>query len=309
MDGMVNKMIKTLANYTNGNYNVILMEDGSKFRMNNEDHFEPAFAESYDIKITSVCTGSNCEYCYEGCGPEGKHADLNQSFFNTIHPGTEIAINGNDLSHPGLPDFLRRMRNRKVIVNMTVNQIHFEKYFDTLKEWASNKMIWGLGISLVNPTTSFIEKAKQFPNAIIHVINGIVSVPQLEMLADNGFKLLILGYKKLCRGEDYYDIYSYLVEAMQEDLKQYLFTEIIPQNWFSIISFDNLALEQLNVREHVDKEAWEKNYLGEDGFASFYIDAVDGTFAKNSVAPANERYPIMNNVDDMFNFIRSKTND
>lgn len=302
-------MLKVLASYTNSNYNVMLMEDGTKLRMNNEDHFKPAFAESYDIKITSVCTGSNCEYCYEGCGPKGKHADLNQPFFDTIHSGTEIAINGNDLSHPELFDFLQRMKNRGVIVNMTVNQIHFEKYFDILKAWMNDKLIWGLGVSLVEPTTKFIMMMKQIPNAIIHVINGIVTVPQLIKLADNNFKVLILGYKQLQRGKDYYESNSFYVGELQRDLNKTLFDEIIPQNWFKIISFDNLALEQLNVREHVNGEAWEKNYLGEDGQFSFYIDAVDGTFAKNSVAPANERYSIMDNVDDMFNFIRSKCND
>ena len=302
-------MLKVLANYTNGNYNVMLMEDGTKLRMSNEDHFEPAFAESYDIKITSVCTGSNCEYCYEGCGPKGKYAALNQPFFDTIHPGTEIAINGNDLSHPELFDFLQRMKNRSVIVNMTVNQIHFEKYFDILKAWMNDKLIWGLGVSLVEPTTKFIMMMKQIPNAIIHVINGIVTVPQLIKLADNNFKVLILGYKQLQRGKDYYESNSFYVGELQRDLNKTLFDEIIPQNWFNNISFDNLALEQLNVREHVNREAWEKNYLGEDGQFSFYIDAVDGTFAKNSVAPANARYSIMDNVDDMFNFIRSKRND
>lgn len=302
-------MLKVLASYTNGNYNVMLMEDGTKFRMSNGNHFDPAFAESYDIKITSVCSGSNCEYCYEGCGPKGKHADLNQPFFNTIHPGTEIAINGNDLSHPELFDFLQQMKNRGVIVNMTVNQIHFEKYFDILKAWMNDKLIWGLGVSLVEPTTKFIMMMKQIPNAIIHVINGIVTVSQLIKLADNNFKVLILGYKQLQRGKDYYESNSFYVGELQRDLNKTLFDEIIPQKWFSIISFDNLALDQLNVREHVNEKAWEKNYLGEDGQFSFYIDAVDGTFAKNSVAPANERYPIMDNVDDMFNFIRSKRND
>ena len=302
-------MLKVLASYTNGNYNVMLMEDGTKFRMSNGNHFDPAFAESYDIKITSVCSGSNCEYCYEGCGPKGKHADLNQPFFNTIHPGTEIAINGNDLSHPELFDFLQQMKNRGVIVNMTVNQIHFEKYFDILKAWMNDKLIWGLGVSLVEPTTKFIMMMKQIPNAIIHVINGIVTVSQLIKLADNNFKVLILGYKQLQRGKDYYESNSLYVGELQRDLNKTLFDEIIPQKWFSIISFDNLALDQLNVREHVNEKAWEKNYLGEDGQFSFYIDAVDGTFAKNSVAPANERYPIMDNVDDMFNFIRSKRND
>lgn len=301
-------MIKMLANYTNGNYNVILLENGSKFRATNDDEFKPDFAESYDICITKYCDGA-CGFCYEGCGLNGVHADLSLSFFDTIHPGTEIAINGNDLSHSGLYDFLKKMQKRKVIVNMTVNQKHFEKYFEILKSWTDNKLIWGLGISLVEPTNSFIKKVRQIPNAIIHVINGVVTVPQLIKLADNNFKILVLGYKQLQRGKDYYEDNSFLIGELQRDLEDYLFDEIISQNWFNVISFDNLALEQLDVRAHVSEADWNKNYMGADGEFSFYIDAVEGTFAKNSVAPDNERYPLMNNVDDMFNFIRSKNND
>lgn len=298
-------MNKVLDYYVNGNYNVMIMENGTKIRFTNAEEFRPAFAESHDICITKECDGG-CSFCYEGCSPMGKHAELDQPFFNTFHHGTEIAINGNDLTHPGLINFLDRMKKQRVIVNMTVNQKHFEKNFDKLKEWSDKELIRGLGISLVNPTEEFNEMVRQFPNAIIHVINGVVTIPQLKMLADNNFKLLILGYKKLQRGKDYYEANSSLVTILQEEMKNYLFSEIIPQNWFGIISFDNLALEQLDVHEHVDEATWNKTYLGEDGHFSFYIDAVTGTFARNSVAPANERYPIMDNVNDMFNFIREK---
>lgn len=298
-------MNKTLNSYINGNYHVMIMEDGTKIRFSNAEKFEPAFAEAHDICITKRCDGG-CAFCYEGCSLEGKHADLNQPFFNTLHPGTEIAINGNDLTHPDLFNFLERMKKQRVIVNMTVNQKHFERHFAQLKEWTDKRLIWGLGISLVDPTENFVKEVRQIPNAIIHVINGIVSIPQLEMLADNNFKLLILGYKKLQRGKDYLENNESLVTTLQWEMSEYLFDEIIPQNWFKIISFDNLALEQLNVREHVDEDTWNKSYLGEDGFASFYIDAVAGTFSKNSVAPANERYPIMDNIDDMFHFIQER---
>lgn len=300
-------MNRVIDCYKNGNYNVVIMENGTKIRSTDEDEFKPAFAESHDICITKECDGG-CDFCYEGCSPTGKHADLNQPFFDTLHPGTEIAINGNDLTHPALPNFLERMKKQGVIVNMTVNQRHFEKYFSKLKAWTDRKLIWGLGISLVEPTEKFIGKVKLFPNAIIHVINGIVTVPQLTMLADNNFKLLILGYKKLQRGETYFEKNISLVNTFQKEMKDYLFTEVIPQNWFSVVSFDNLALEQLDVRGRVSEDTWNKTYLGEDGFASYYIDAVAGTFAKNSVALANERYPIMDNVDDMFNYLKEKKN-
>lgn len=72
-------MIKMLANYTNGNYNVILLEDGSKFRATGDNDFKPAFAESYDICITKYCDGA-CSFCYEGCSTNGVHADLSLPF-------------------------------------------------------------------------------------------------------------------------------------------------------------------------------------------------------------------------------------
>ena len=44
--------------------------------------------------------------------------------------------------------------------------------------------------------------------------------------------------------------------------------------------------------------------MGNDSEYTFYIDMVEGTFAKNSLSM--DRYPIMDNIDDMFNFIRKK---
>ena len=47
-----------------------------------------------------------------------------------------------------------------------------------------NKLIHGLGISLRNPDDEFINLVKQYPNAVIHVINGICSPEQFEKLAE-----------------------------------------------------------------------------------------------------------------------------
>ena len=43
--------------------------------------------------------------------------------------------------------------------------------------------------------------------------------------------------------------------------------------------------------------------MGDDGNYTFYIDMVDGTFGKNSLA--TERYPIMDSIDEMFQKILS----
>ena len=293
-----------IGKYKNGNYNVTLLSDGTKIRETKDDHFNPAFAENCDVKITDKCDGG-CPFCYEGCTTNGRHGDiLNYKFLDTLHPYTELAINGNDLSHPDLGAFMVKMKEKKVILNMTVNQIHFEKHFDYIRSLVNDGYIYGLGVSLKEPTDEFIEKITQFPNAVIHVINGVVSVHDLTRLASYNLKILILGYKHLRRGESYYEQNDEFVNTLQEDLDKYLFPEIINNGWFNVVSFDNLAIKQLHVQEHLPKEQWEEFYMGDDGNYTFYIDMVDGTFGKNSLA--TERYPIMDNIDDMFNKIKGE---
>ena len=291
-------MLKLLEVYKNGNYLVKIFSDGTKIRETEDDKFIPSFAENCDVKITDKCDGG-CPFCYEGCIPNGRHGDiLNYKFLDTLYPYTELAINGNDLSHPDLIPFMQKMKEKKIILNMTVNQIHFERPFDTIKEWINDGLIHGLGVSLKEPTDEFIEMITQFPNAVIHVINGVVSVCDLIRLAGYDLKVLILGYKNLRRGESYYEQNDEIVNALQEDLDKYLFPEIINTGWFKVVSFDNLAIKQLNVQKHLPEEQWEEFYMGDDGNYTFYIDMVDGTFGKNSLT--TERYPIMDSIGGMF---------
>lgn len=292
-----------IGKYKNGNYVVTLLSDGTKIRETKDDKFIPSFAEGFDMKITDKCDGG-CPFCYEGCTPNGRHGDiLNYKFLDTLHSYTELAINGNDLSHPDLVPFMHKMRDKKIILNMTVNQIRFEKHFNVIKEWIDEGLIYGLGVSLKEPTDKFINMITQLSNAVIHVINGVVSVHDLFRLAGHNLKVLILGYKNLRRGESYYEQNDKIVNALQEDLDKYLFPEIIDKSWFKVVSFDNLAIKQLHVQEHLPKEQWEEFYMGDDGNYTFYIDMVDGTFSKNSLT--TERYPIMDSIDGMFQKILS----
>ena len=290
-----------LGRYQNGNYTVCMYDNGTKIRFNNDSYFKPTFAENCDVKITDKCDGG-CPFCYEGCTPNGKHGDiLNSKFLDTLHPYTELAINGNDLSHPDLVPFMYKMKEKKIILNMTVNQIHFERHFDTIKEWVDDKLIYGLGISLKEPTNEFVNKVKQIPNAVIHIINGIFSSSDYEILKDNGLKVLILGYKHLRRGTDYYNSHDNEIQKKMSWLHGKL-GEML--NHFEVVSFDNLGIMQLQVKRFLTEEEWESFYMGDDGNYTFYIDMVDGTFGKNSLATT--RYPIMDNIDDMFNKIKGE---
>ena len=293
--------MKILGEYKNGNYTVKMYDNGTKVRFNNLDYFKPAFAENCDVKITDKCDGG-CPFCYEGCTQNGRHGDImNPNFLDTLHPYTELAINGNDLSHPDLVPFMYKMQEKKIILNMTVNQIHFERHFDIIKEWVEQKLIYGLGVSLRNPTDEFIRKIQQIPNAVIHVINGIFSEDDFKMLNNNGLKILILGYKHLRRGTDYYNSHDEDVKNKMSWLYDHL-GHVITK--FDVTSFDNLAIEQLQVKRFLTEEEWEQFYMGDDGNYTFYIDLVDGVFGKNSLAV--DRYPIMDNIDDMFNKIKGE---
>ena len=124
----VNKM-KLLGMYRNGNFTTTLFSDGTKIRETKEDEFVPDFAESMDVKITNQCD-MGCPFCHENSTINGKHGDiLNEKFINTLHPYQEVAIGGGDVtSHPDLIPFLRKLKERKIIANITVNQIQTKTY-------------------------------------------------------------------------------------------------------------------------------------------------------------------------------------
>ena len=167
-------IIKRIADYQNGNLHTILMSDGTKIHTTEDDEFNPSFAESMDIHISSMCD-NECPMCYANCTRFGQFGDLDMEWISTLHPGTELAANLNFPIHPDFYDFANRIKDSGVILNITINQKHFEQYGFIVKDLYDNDLIKGLGISLTNATKSFVEKVKEYPNAVIHVINGIFS--------------------------------------------------------------------------------------------------------------------------------------
>lgn len=293
--------MKLIGSYKNGNYITLIFDDGTKIRKTDDDEFIPAFAENCDIKITDYCD-MGCPMCHENSTKDGVHGDINMEFLDNLHPYTELSIGGgNALSHPQLIPFLEKLKKQKVIANITVNQMHFEKNQELIEELFKKDLVKGLGVSLVNPTDEFISLIKKYPTAVIHTINGILSKEQIEKLEDNDLKLLILGYKNFRRGTDYLTTNFDTIKEKQEFLYNYL-EEMLKH--FKLISFDNLALEQLQVKRLLSEKEWEEFYMGDDGTMTFYIDLVKQEFALNSTS--TERYPIMSNIDDMFNKIKER---
>lgn len=297
--------MRILGRYKNGNITTTILDDGTKIRRTEDDEFRPLYAENCDVKITDHCDGG-CQFCYEGCTPLGKHGDiLNDTFINSLHPYTELALNGNDLSHPYLIAFLSKLKEKKVIANLTVNQIHFERLYYFIKELLDKKLIWGLGISLREPTDAFINLVKTIPNAVIHTINGILTENDLNRLANHDLKILILGYKTTGRGLEYRS--NNLGELMKNTTYLGLMLPVIvKEGWFKNLSFDNLAIKQLDVKRLMSEEEWERFYMGDDGTFTFYIDLVNQTFSKNSVIAKVKSIPINGmTIDEMFEVVKS----
>lgn len=292
-------MLKLLNQYENGNYSVEIYSDGTKVRYSNGNEFIAQFPENIDLKITNYCD-AGCAYCHENSTKQGLHGEFNQDFFRSLRSGTELAIGGgNALEHPQLIEFLTVMKEQGVICNLTVNQIHFMRSFNFVQYLVEKELIKGLGVSFMRHDEACISKMKQLKNIVLHVINGIINESDLIRLAENDLKVLILGYKVLRRGKDYY---NESVEKKKQSLKENI-ANLIPK--FNVISFDNLALEQLEIKSILSEQEWNKCYMGEDGSHTMYIDLVEQEFALSSTSL--KRHKLNKTIDEMFKVVKEES--
>ena len=294
-----------ITTYKNGNTWTTIYEDGTKEHFTLDDEFEFAFSESCDVQI-SQCCDNGCEFCYYGCTPNGKHARLlGWKFFVSMRPYTEIAINLQRPLPPDLGAFLFLMHQHSIICNVTINQNHFmdTKIRKELDIWVRQGFIKGIGVSLTNPKQDgFIDEIKKYPNVVIHVIAGVTSPEDIGCLMGHDLKLLILGYKTTGRGMQYhFDNYTYIndnIEWLESSIGDIL-------NGFKVVSFDNLAIKQLHIKDKLNEKEWETFYGGDDGTVTFFIDLVKGVFARNSLSQIT--YPIGDKtMDEMFEIIKKE---
>ena len=298
-----------IAEYQNGNVRVIRFSDGTVIRYSDDDEFNFAFPENMDVKICDRCD-RNCKMCHEGSTPNGELGDImNAAWVDTIHPFTEIALGGgNVFEHPDFIPFLKKLKEKQVYANVTVNQVHFMQNLDILEVLSNMGWIRGIGVSLVNPTEDLFKALQKFPNAVVHVIAGILDEGSLAKLMEYGkdLKVLILGYKRIRRGEDYYkkDLENYKETGFGQtvDWRIGMLERMLPMTFkaFKVVSFDCLAIEQLHVKKYLPQQVWDQFYQGDDGTMTFYIDMVNNQFAESSTAPFTERYPVLSGVDEMF---------
>ena len=288
--------------YENGNVTVTIDDtDGTRVCCTDDDEFKFKFPTNIDVTISHKCD-NGCPYCYLGCTEDGEFGDImGAKFIETLHPYTELAFNLNFPCHPYIIPWLNKIKDQKVFANATVSQKHFMEHESFISQLVNAKLIYGLGVSYnFDISDEFIKRIKKYPNAVIHVIAGAVCPEDLDYLARNGLKILILGYKEQGRGIDYINKFP---QHIRDNLK-WLESGIMDMiNEFKVVSFDNLAVEQLNIKDKLPKSMWEQFYHGDDGSSTFAIDIVDQTYSISS-SDTELTWQIEDNIDDMFMNVR-----
>lgn len=287
-----------IADYQNGNYRVRLYSDGTRVMRSDEDVFRAIFPDNMDLKITDHCDG-NCPMCHESSTVYGAHARLDAAFLTSLHAGTELAIGGGDaFSHPGLENFLRRMKAQGVICNITVNERHLPRYADRILRFWEEGLLYGLGISVRELSEETVRFASLYPHAVLHAICGVTDAEKLLAVPAENLRLLVLGYKLHGRGKDYFS------PAVLYGIADFSRRLPLLCRKYAVVSFDNLALTQLRVRERVSEDTWNAAFCGGDGTDNLYADLVRGVFALSS--RADETFPLLPTAEEMLAFLHEK---
>lgn len=320
------KMYKIIKNdsfktYRNGNYDVsISLRDGTKIRDNHRDDnlFDAEFPECADICITSYCD-IGCPFCYMDCNETGRHVRFHEmvNVLDTFHPWTEVALGGGSpILHPDLETILEFFKKKNVIPSITVHWKHLVDKAFTVEELVNRKLLYGIGVSTPCYDDRIVDiiKKRNMKNAVIHAIAGIMSGDDLRLYLKKGMKVLILGYKDMGRGK-ISPVESGNIRKKTEDMKSVVSEWVYGENSSGLVSFDNLALKQLDIKNIVSEEMWNRSYMGDDGLdgdltsASMYIDFVDKFFARNSISSKRHDFGDIKNVDDMFKILKGENHE
>lgn len=298
--------MNVIADYKNGNFRTVLYDDGTKIRETEDDEFLPEYPDCMDITISKKCN-NGCEYCYMKCAPDGDHADI-EAYYTLLRDmpsGMEVAINLNSEPNPQLIEFLALMYAQGVFVNVTLHERDFMRCVPLLKDLTRRELVRGIGVSYTGETDTdeFIAAVKEFPNAVIHTIAGLITEDTINNLGGHGLKLLILGYKIVGRGRGFYWKYS---DDVKDGIK-WLSGQIMNiADKFAVISFDGLAIKQLELKKLFATE-YSKFYQGDEGEFTFYLDLVDGYYAVNSLSCEHFDIEPGQTIKDMFQHVRKVT--
>lgn len=288
-----------LGKYNNGGTEVLIYADGTKVRRTLSDA-PPLQPETMDVKITNYCD-MGCSWCHESSTTKGKHGDLEllTEKLDELSPYTELAIGGGDpLSHPGAVKFIN---DNKFINNLTINSGHIPRY----REILCDLNVRGVGVSLSTTNPQKIEELLELQNnlhVVFHVIIGITSKDEILKLYDMGVeKILLLGYKTFGLGKKFIKSHDDLINDNILTLKEGFHNGEF-KNVRGVISFDNLAIDQLEIEKCYPESFWKSRYMGDDFTYSMYVDAVQGKYSPTSRSSNRVSWDQMNLLEYFQNF-------
>ena len=298
--------MKLLNKYKDGNIKVEIFDDGTRI-IDIPDGEEPdlEFPLSMDFKITNWCD-QMCPMCHEKSNPEGQPGDImNLKFIDGLQAGTEMALGGGKVtSHPQLKEFLQKLKKQGVLPSITVHQNEFVDKATFINELIEEDLIYGLGVSFLTKYDMLWKAVSENENAVVHLITGIHGKDVFDYLAQFNCKILILGYKNWGRGAELLkntkmgqDIED-KINWLKENLSKYM-------SKFKVVSFDNLALNQLDVKRNLTEDQWNEFYQGNDGTMTMYVDGVKQEFARTSTSPT--RYKLKDTIEEMFEVVKNET--
>lgn len=301
---------QVLHDYYNGNAHIVIYKDGTRTTEFDENEgLKLDYPLNVDIRLMTKCdfgynptTGKSvCSFCHESARTDGKECDYNVLLdtLKDLPKGVEIAIGINDLTD-GLESFLKSCLENCWIVNGTINQGALAKKSnqERLKGWIEQDLLKGVGISYRPRMPKMPKWLLDYSNTVVHVINGIDDFNEVKQLHLQGVKkILVLGEKDFGfnKGNVKLDSPSHIEwEKHILELTKY----------YQVVNFDNLALEQLKIKEKISEDFWQELYQGEH---SFYINAVDQYFAPSSrSAILNVSFEDMS-IKDYFYMIENQT--
>lgn len=294
---------RLLNSRLNGGYVISIFDDGTKLR-SQAYPVPPIFPESIDLKITDYCD-AGCPWCHERSTRRGTHADLEKvrAFVEQLPAGTELAIGGgNPLSHPEFEEILSICVDNGVIANVTVNERHLEAEESRLESLMERRRIFGLGLSKsAYPCGLFGSRLIRHPRTVVHIINGITNVRDTLRMVNEWrvSRVLVLGYKSFGLGPTYQERYPHRIATNLSEWRMQV-GRVLGSG--ALVSFDNLAIEQLMIRQRVSPALWAERYMGDDGTFTMYVDLVRNEFARTST---EERIPMRDlNIKEAFGLVR-----
>lgn len=271
-----------LASYVNGNAHIEIYPDGKRV-ITYDGELKLDMPLNIDIRVSNKCSFGQrpdgtyvlCSFCHEEAKTDGNECDygLLKSKLYGLPKGIELAIGANNITD-GLKDFLVWCYMQGYISNLTINQGHLKRDMKHLMYLIDNDYIKGLGVSFrCGIRWDVPESILTYPNTVFHVICGIDTISDVIGLSARGVKkILVLGEKD-------FGFNAGKVDTKSQVHKSWLWHVRSLFDIFDVVSFDNLALEQLRINRFFSNSDWGTFNQGEH---SFYIDAVRQVYKPSS---------------------------